>query len=166
MTEGSQEQQGEPEATTGGRGTRPHPRAPRPRQTLLRPRRRAASDDVAKLRRENANRRGALREVEAERDALRDQVAALQRAEVERLAAERLADPSDLWRHDGVELDALLGEDGGLDAERWPPPWPGWSRRTPHGASRGPTSAPGPGAASSPRPTFGEAFKRAGRAGR
>jgi hypothetical protein len=121
------------------------------------------STEVARLRRENANRRGALREVEAERDRLREQVAAFQRAEVERMAADVLADGSDLWRHDGIELAALLGDDGAPDAERVAKAvaavgeaHPAWRRASPDfGAGvRRPVEA---------APSFGEAFKQAGR---
>lgn len=34
------------------------------------------------------------------------------------MAADRLADPTDMWRHDGIQLVELLGEDGAPDAER------------------------------------------------
>ncbi|MGW0006041.1 hypothetical protein ACWDT6_19655 [Nocardia grenadensis] len=55
-----------------------------------------------------------LRDTEAERDGLRDRVATYERAEVERLVADSLADPSDLWVA-GTELDALRGKDGSID---------------------------------------------------
>jgi hypothetical protein len=121
----------------------------------------AEGDEVARLRHESAQRRVRLREVEQERDALRDQVAALRRAEVERMAAERLEDPADLWRHDGIELDPLLGDDGTPDAERVGEAigqvleaHPGWAKGRPvdfgAGARRSPPEPP----------SFGEAFKR------
>ncbi|WP_448222740.1 hypothetical protein [Gordonia iterans] len=55
-----------------------------------------------------------LRDVEAERDELRNAVAGYHRDEVERLAAKELADPHDVWR-DGLQLDDLLGENGRVD---------------------------------------------------
>ncbi|MBF6213826.1 hypothetical protein IU487_22680 [Nocardia puris] len=64
--------------------------------------------------REAAKWRRQLRDTEAERDALRDRVLEFERAEVERFAAEHLADPADLWRD--VELDGLRGKDGRVDA--------------------------------------------------
>lgn len=65
---------------------------------------------------EAANYRRRLRETETERDTLREQVTGFRRAEVERLAAERLADPSDLWRE--AQLEDLLDESGALDTEK------------------------------------------------
>lgn len=57
-----------------------------------------------KARKEAQQLRARLRDAEAERDALaadiaglRESTAALQRAEVERLASGRLSDPTDLW---------------------------------------------------------------------
>lgn len=73
-----------------------------------------------KARKEAQQLRARLRDAEAERDALaadiaglRESTAALQRAEVERLASGRLSDPTDLWLT-GVVLDDLLtdGADG------------------------------------------------------
>ncbi|ODU14003.1 MAG: hypothetical protein ABS80_21260 [Pseudonocardia sp. SCN 72-51] len=58
-----------------------------------------------------------LRETEAERDALSERLNTLQCREVERLAAEHLADGADLWLS-GTELTALLDEDGNVDPER------------------------------------------------
>lgn len=55
-----------------------------------------------------------LRDTEAERDGLRERVTTYERAEVERLVADSLADPSDLWVA-GTELDALRGKDGSID---------------------------------------------------
>lgn len=69
--------------------------------------------DVGKLRHEAATRRRQLRQVEAERDALRAQVDGFHRERVERIAGQRLADPSDLWTT--VELAELRDEGGGLD---------------------------------------------------
>lgn len=65
--------------------------------------------------REAAKYRTKLREAEAQRDTLSGRLEALQRREAERLAAARLADGADLWRGDGVELAALLDDDGNLD---------------------------------------------------
>ncbi|MBF6298038.1 hypothetical protein IU459_10815 [Nocardia amamiensis] len=66
--------------------------------------------------REAAKWRKQLRTVEAERDGLRERVTAFERAEVERLAADRLADPADLWTG-GVDLESLRGKDG-IDAAK------------------------------------------------
>jgi hypothetical protein len=57
-----------------------------------------------------------LREAEAERDSLREQLDRVQRAEVERLAqAAGLAVAADVWSF-GASLDTLRGEDGSVDA--------------------------------------------------
>ncbi|WP_051046295.1 hypothetical protein [Nocardia asiatica] len=64
--------------------------------------------------REAAKYRRQLRETETERDALRERVTAYERAEVERLAADRMADPSDLWTG-GTDLETLRGKDGAID---------------------------------------------------
>ena len=65
---------------------------------------------------EAAKYRRRLRETEAERDALAARVEALQRAEVERVAADTLARPEALWAA-GTDLAALLTEDGAVDPE-------------------------------------------------
>jgi hypothetical protein len=67
--------------------------------------------------REAAKYRTQLRATEAQRDALSDRLAGFQRGEAERLAAEHLADAADLWR-DGLELAALLDDDGNLDGAK------------------------------------------------
>ncbi|WP_280502433.1 hypothetical protein [Nocardia farcinica] len=64
--------------------------------------------------REAAKWRRQLRDVEAERDGLRERVTSYERTEVERLAAGKLADPSDLWTA-GVELDSLRDKSGAID---------------------------------------------------
>ena len=65
---------------------------------------------------EAARRRRQLREVEAERDALRARLDATHRALVEQQAADLFADPSDL-RH-AASIDDLRGDDGLIDPER------------------------------------------------
>ncbi len=81
------------------------------------------AEAVRKARSDAASYRRRLREVEAERDALagerdtlRGQVAARQRADVENLATQlpqALKDGTDLWTV--TDLDALLGDDGDID---------------------------------------------------
>jgi len=75
-----------------------------------------AQEGALSPNREAAKRRRQLREVEAERDTLRSRLDSYDRAEVERLAADRLADPGDLWLSTSIE--ALRGDDGALDAEK------------------------------------------------
>lgn len=65
---------------------------------------------------EAARYRTKLREVEAEREGLAERLTSYQRREVERLAAERLTRPSDVWL-DGAEAAALLDENGDVDPE-------------------------------------------------
>lgn len=64
--------------------------------------------------REAAKYRTRLREAEAERDTLREAVTALQRAEVERIAADRLSNPAGLWAA-GVDMATLLTDQGTID---------------------------------------------------
>lgn len=73
-------------------------------------------DDTALSRRDRRYREQ-LRAAEAERDTLRQNVEAMQRREVERLAAEHLTKPAALWTA-GVDLASLIGEDGTVDPER------------------------------------------------
>lgn len=69
------------------------------------------------LSREAASYRRRLRQTEGERDRLREQVDALQRAEVERLAsAAGLAVAADVWQF-GATLETLRTETGDVDAE-------------------------------------------------
>jgi hypothetical protein len=72
-----------------------------------------AGDENPGSRRE-AKYRVQLRETEAERDQLRGTVEALQRAEVERIAASSIQKPSALWSAD-VELGTLLDDAGKVD---------------------------------------------------
>ncbi|CAN5904087.1 hypothetical protein BH23ACT2_BH23ACT2_28390 [soil metagenome] len=66
--------------------------------------------------REAARWRRQLRDAEADRDRLAATVESYQRGEVERLAADRLASPGDLWAA-GTNLADLVGEDGQVDAD-------------------------------------------------
>ncbi|MEP9391677.1 hypothetical protein ABLE94_05355 [Gordonia sp. VNK1] len=58
-----------------------------------------------------------LREAQAERDTLAERLEALQRSEVERLAADLIEKPAALWTA-GVKLDTLVGDDGTIDADK------------------------------------------------
>lgn len=66
--------------------------------------------------REAAKYRTRLRETEAERDALGERLARFQRVDAERLAAESLSRPSDLWL-DGVNPADLVDDDGNVVPE-------------------------------------------------
>jgi len=117
---------------------------------------------VAALRREAASCHRRLRAVEAERDALVAQVDARDRADVERLAGAKLADPSDLWQAGGVELTALRGDDGALEPERVEAAVDAVIAARPHWAKLAPTPSFDGGARATPAPagpSFGAALK-------
>lgn len=66
---------------------------------------------------EAAKYRRKLREAEAERDTLAETVAALQRQQIEDMAAHALEKPGALWSI-GTKVDDLLAEDGTVDTEK------------------------------------------------
>ncbi|MGK2881305.1 MAG: hypothetical protein ACSLE6_11085 [Mycobacterium sp.] len=66
---------------------------------------------------EAAKYRRRLRDTEKQRDALLTRVEHLQRAEIERLVADKFRDPADLWR-DGAQLAELLDDDGHIDPKK------------------------------------------------
>ncbi|MCV7150681.1 hypothetical protein [Mycolicibacterium pyrenivorans] len=59
-----------------------------------------------------------LREAEGQRDALQARVDAMNRREVERLAADGMSHPADLFSLSGNDLADYLTEDGDVDAEK------------------------------------------------
>lgn len=67
--------------------------------------------------REAAKWRRKLREAEGQRDSLQARVAALQTAEVDRMAEAAKIKPAALWAS-GATLEALLADDGTVDAEK------------------------------------------------
>ena len=71
-------------------------------------------DERTAANREAAKYRRQLREAEAQRDQLGARLATMQRSQAEALAREHLADGADMFR-DGLELSALLDNDGNLD---------------------------------------------------
>jgi len=66
---------------------------------------------------EAAKYRTRLREVETERDTVSERLTGYQRREAERLAADKLSRPGDLWL-DGAEVGGLLDDEGRLDEEK------------------------------------------------
>ncbi len=72
------------------------------------------SDESEGNDREAARYRRRLRETETERDALTARVEKYQRGEAERIAAESLAAPADLWLF--TDVAAVLNDDGDVDA--------------------------------------------------
>jgi hypothetical protein len=126
------------------------------------------ADDVAALRSEAANRRRALRAMEAERDSLRERLDDRDRADVERLAAAQLADPGDLWL--STSLDELRGEDGLVDMDRARGQLERLLEQKPHWRKAEPKPMPdlhqGPRLPVEPAgPSFGKSVKRALRGG-
>ena len=72
--------------------------------------------DVAALSREAAKWRRQLRETEQREAALEARLDDHDKREVERIAAERMADPEDVWLESS--LDAMRDDGGALDAEK------------------------------------------------
>lgn len=122
----------------------------------------AAETDVTKLRHEAASRRRALREVEKERDLLKGRIDARDRAEVEAIASNSLADPSDFTG--AVDLDDLRDEDGAVDFAAVEKSIGELLRAKPHYALQAPRVNLHQGArqAEPERKSFGQALKRDG----
>lgn len=57
------------------------------------------------------------KEAESARDALAARLDTLQRNEIQRLAADRLTDPADVWR-DGAAVADMLDNDGNIDTKK------------------------------------------------
>ncbi|GAA1382939.1 hypothetical protein GCM10009613_11630 [Pseudonocardia kongjuensis] len=74
-------------------------------------------DDAARARREAKSLRDRLRATEAERDGLTGRLEAMQRAEIGRLAGEKLARGADLLEIGQTPLADLIGEDGTVNAD-------------------------------------------------
>jgi hypothetical protein len=106
---------------------------------------------------EAAKYRRRLRETEAERDKLIARVEAMQRNEIQRLAADKLADPADVWR-DGATVADILDDDGNIDHDKVSGLVGGLVETHPHWAASVKTPTPrnglrsGASAASQPRP--------------
>ena len=78
---------------------------------------RERGEDGRLLSREAARYRTQLRETQAERDSLREQLDRVQRADVERMASSAgLAVASDVWQF-GATLETLRDDAGAIDAE-------------------------------------------------
>lgn len=119
-------------------------------------------EEVRQLRAEAKRHRLAKNASEAERDQLRGRVDAQDRREVERVAAEQLANPSDLWLT--VQLAELRDEDGELDSDKISARLDQLTAEKPHWRK---TTGPPPNFSSGVRSpikkpaTIGEAFKNA-----
>lgn len=129
------------------------------------------SVDVGALRKEAAKYRTRAKDAEAALEAVSGRLTAMQRQEVQRIASNKadgftpLADGGDLW-HGDTALDALLAEDGTVDAHAVQEAARKLGEDRPHylrrastadgGADQGMGAAPEP-----PAPSFGEALKSA-----
>jgi hypothetical protein len=118
------------------------------------------TDERTKLRREAAKYR-------TERNAAREQldrqagvIAGLQRGQVETMVAQHLFDPQDIWRVEGVELDALLDDDGAVDPAKVDEAVSNAVKAKPHWAKPAPDFGGGVRKPVSGPPSFGEALKR------
>jgi hypothetical protein len=122
------------------------------------------SDDIAAVRREAATYRRRLRDAEAERDALREQVDRRDRVDAERLAGQTMELGADLWRGD-VQLADLRDEDGALSSDLVDEAVAGVLAARPHWRRRGPGFDGGARTTPEVAPAhpFGEALKQAGR---
>jgi hypothetical protein len=117
--------------------------------------------DVAALRSEAAGYRRRLRAAEAERDKLREQLDARDRADVERMAGETMASADDLWTAGGVTLEALRDpESGELSPQLVEEAVAGVLEQRPHWRKVAPATFDG-GARRTPEPepSFGAALK-------
>lgn len=125
------------------------------------------TDDVAALRTEAANRRRALRAAEAERDGLLERLDERDREDVQRLVAERLADPGDLWL--STSLDVMRDDKGRIDVSRAEAEVDRVLAEKPHWAKveRQPLPSQPQGAREPdpPAPSFGQSVKKALRGG-
>lgn len=63
---------------------------------------------------EAAKYRHKLRDTEKQLAAMTERVQVMQRSEVQRIAAPKLADPADIWR-DGAQLADVVDDDGNVD---------------------------------------------------
>jgi hypothetical protein len=88
-------------------GAEPEPQDERPPRTLE-----WYEEEVRKLRKESANYRTKYREAATDLEAAASQLGAMRHAEIERLAAEHLKDPSDVWRAQ-ADPSAFLDEEFG-----------------------------------------------------
>ena len=120
-----------------------------------------AQEGALSPNREAAKRRRQLREVEAERDTLRSRLDSYDRAEVERLAADHLADPGDLWL--STSIADLRSDDGALDAEKVTAELDKITTERPHWRKQSPRPEVHQGARREvpEAPSFGQTVKRA-----
>ena len=117
-------------------------------------------DVLARTRREAAGYRTRLREAEAERDGLRQQIERYRRQEIDALVSDRL-DPGDFGLL--VEMTELLDDDGAVDPEKVNEAVDRVLAERPHWKKQAPPVDFGGGARGTrpQRPSFGQALKNA-----
>ncbi|WP_133054976.1 hypothetical protein [Mycolicibacter nonchromogenicus] len=120
--------------------------------------------EVSNPNKEAAAYRRRLRDTEAERDQLASRLADAQRAIVTSTVAQRLQDPADFWST--TELADVLGDDGGVDAEKVSAAIkavldsrPHWAKRAPATESTSSVTANGLIEGGRTQPSFADAFK-------
>jgi hypothetical protein len=137
----------------------PSPASPEPRREAER-----GQDDAAKGNREAAKWRRSFREEQRKTEQLQARLDQHDRAEVERIAARELADPSDLWIV--TSLDELRDDGGDLDPEKVKAQVsdalskkPHWRKPVEQPDDLGAGAARGKAVLPDRRPSFGEALK-------
>lgn len=118
-----------------------------------------------KANREAARYRTQLRETESQRDGLAAQLDALRRAEIARLAGDRLARGDELFVHRGEDVAGLLAEGGAVDPAKVTEAVTELLTERPHLAKRRFQGSADGGARSpaTPPPRLGAIFSREGR---
>jgi hypothetical protein len=119
------------------------------------------ADERTRLRREAARYRVERNEARQQLDRQQNVIAGLQRGQIETMVAQHLFDPADIWRAEGVELDALLDEDGAVDPAKVDEAVSNAIKAKPHWAKPSPDFGAGAGRGQAANgPSFGEALKR------
>jgi hypothetical protein len=119
------------------------------------------ADERTRLRREAARYRVERNQAREQLDRQQNVIAGLQRGQIETMVAQHLFDPADIWRADGVELDALLDEDGAVDPAKVDEAVSNAVKAKPHWAKPSPDFGAGVrGQSTTGPPSFGEALKR------
>lgn len=122
---------------------------------------RGGSNDLASTRREAASWRQKFRDAESTIAAHEERIAGLQRADADRVIADRLVDPRDLWAV--TDVADLRDDDGALDQEKVTARIEALIEERPHWAKAAPATFPSGvrGVPTSGTPSFGERIKAA-----
>ena len=100
------------------------------------------TDDASKARRESAKWRKQYRASEVEKTVLQARIEQMTRNEIQRLAAEHLADGNDIWRDEPVDIAELCDDLGMPDPSRVREHVEGLIASHPHWARRRPATPP------------------------